>query len=222
MDTRESRLAMFKSMGLEENPKKTKLLRELGKVDISELKKRVLALSEDDWDTDEDFALNGNKTQTLVSVKHINFRFNKGRKYQGFNCSNWDDWKDVLLPVMDAVAEEYGYKNRFYPIVMLALLPARHSTVPHTDGHPIKVNPHKIHIPIVTNENVYFELNHDKFYFEEGFAYEVNNIIRHNAVNEGKTDRIHLIFELIDLDAQSDLIKAKIAVSEKLNTSALQ
>lgn len=221
MDNAESKIAYFKSMGFKENPKKTKLLRELGKVDITELKKRVIALSDNDWDTDEDFALNANKTKTLVSVKHINFRFNKGRKYEGFNCSNWDNWKDVLIPVMDAATEAYGYKNRFYPIVMLALLPAEHATVPHTDGHPIKVNPHKIHIPIITNKNVYFELKDERFFFEAGYAYEVNNAIRHNAVNEGKTDRIHLIFELIDMDAQSDLLKTKIAVSEKLMTSTL-
>lgn len=221
MDNTKAKEAFYLRLGLQVNPNKTELLRELGKVDIKGLKQRVLALEEEEWDTEQDFALNGNKTQTLASVKHINFRFNKGRRYQGFNCPNWDDWKDVLLPVMDAATEGYGYKNRFYPIVMLALLPAGQSTIPHTDGNAVKVNPHKIHIPIITNENVYFELNHDKFYFEEGYAYEVNNVVRHNAVNEGTTDRIHLIFELIDLDAQSELIKAKIAVSEKLNSPAL-
>ncbi|MFC2175847.1 hypothetical protein ACFLR1_02600, partial [Bacteroidota bacterium] len=168
----------YQQLGLAKNPNKTELLRELGPVDISALKAKIAATKPEDWDTEEDFRLNANKTMTLNSVKHINFRFNEGRLYQRFNCSKWDEWKDLLLPVMDTCTEQYGYKNRFYPIVMLALLPANQSTVPHRDGSAIKVNPHKIHIPIETNDKVFFELNDDRYSFKEGYAYEVNNIIR--------------------------------------------
>ena len=55
--------------------------------------------------------------------------------------------------------------------------------------------PHKIHVPVQTNEGAFLHLGNSAFHLQEGQAYEVNNNIPHYAENNGTEDRIHLIFE---------------------------
>lgn len=203
---------------MEVNNNKTKVVRHLGVIDTSNLKRRVEKLSEEEWDTKEDYDANYNKTrEALSSAKHIIFKFsNKQVKpFEYFECSRWKDWKDVLLPVMDQATSQYNYKRGFYSRVMLAKLTAKSFIRMHTDGDESGTKPHKIHVPLQTNESVFFFVEEERFHFEENFAYEVNNSARHAAANNGETDRIHLIFEYLNIDDQLPEIKDQITSSNR-------
>ena len=78
---------------------------------------------------------------------------------------------------------------------MLAKLIHGYKIDAHIDAAPRNRQIHKIHIPISTNPDVIVTIGGEEFYLEEGYAYEVNNIVRHKVVNNGNTDRIHFIFE---------------------------
>jgi aspartyl/asparaginyl beta-hydroxylase (cupin superfamily) len=71
---------------------------------------------------------------------------------------------------------------------------------PHRDTNPAAKWPHKIHVPLVTNDEVSFYVDGVAYHFPEGEAVEVNNMGVHAVENRGATDRIHLIFEYYDLD----------------------
>jgi aspartyl/asparaginyl beta-hydroxylase (cupin superfamily) len=71
---------------------------------------------------------------------------------------------------------------------------------PHRDENPAAKWPHKIHVPLQTNDNVTFYVDGVAYQFQEGEAAEVNNMALHAVENRGSTDRIHLIFEYYDLD----------------------
>jgi hypothetical protein len=73
--------------------------------------------------------------------------------------------------------------------------------------------PHKIHIPVENNGDSYFFLEGKKFSLLEGDAHEVNNSLKHSVVNNGETDRIHLIFEYLDFDIQTTVIKNQMNIS---------
>ena len=75
---------------------------------------------------------------------------------------------------------------------------------PHVDANPAALWPHKIHVPITTNEKVTFFIGDEGHKLEVGKAYEVNNLGMHAVTNEGESDRIHLIFEYYDLDQPED------------------
>jgi quercetin dioxygenase-like cupin family protein len=70
--------------------------------------------------------------------------------------------------------------------------------VGHPPGTKIQLHPDndeflKIHIPIITNPDSWFFFEDEKINMEVGSAYLVNTIIPHGTINNGDTDRIHLI-----------------------------
>lgn len=199
---------------MEVNAFKTETVRELGRVNVSSLKEKVFALTANDWDTTEDFEANYNKNpkSVLNSTQHIIFRFSnkQSNPFQYKSYSRWETWKSILLPVLDAATKNYQYKKGAYTRVMLAKLPAKSFISPHIDGNNTGSIPHKIHIPLQTNEGALFYVNAKKFQFKEGEAYEVNNSAKHAVANTGDSDRIHLIFEYLDYNAQSELIQKEI------------
>lgn len=54
----------------------------------------------------------------------------------------------------------------------------------------------KIHFPIETNEQSYFQFDGQEFHLEAGHAYLVNTGIPHGTDNRGTTERAHLIFKI--------------------------
>ncbi|NQY09662.1 MAG: aspartyl/asparaginyl beta-hydroxylase domain-containing protein [Flavobacteriales bacterium] len=202
---------------LEVNDNKCDRIRNLGEVNIDLLLERVNALANDDWDDDEDYQLNHNKTASLQLVQHIIFRFTK-KQIDPFEYrigSKWASWEDVLQPIMEAVVKSYGYNRGYFPKVMLAKLAPGAMIPPHIDGNVAGNIPHKIHLPITTNPKSFFFIEQDRFQFEVGAGYEVNNGRNHRALNAGSGDRIHLIFEYLDFNAQPK------AVQEQMNNPVM-
>jgi|GEM_PF-953515 len=187
---------------MERNFFKTIDVRILGEADIFPIIKMLPELK-NEWDKAEDYKLNPNKTMLLNQVQHINFRWSDKKKepveYKVLPL--WETYKNILLPVLKKAVEPISYKNGFFPRVMFAkMLPG--SNIPeHIDGSGSSGwIAHKIHIPIVTNQEATFSVKGKVYHFEKGKVYEVNNGAMHGAVNGGETARIHLIFEYLDTD----------------------
>ena len=68
----------------------------------------------------------------------------------------------------------------------------------HMDENPSAIVPHKIHVPIKTDELAEFIEEKSSYYLKRGFAYEVNNRIAHGVKNKSENERIHLIFDYYD------------------------
>jgi hypothetical protein len=54
----------------------------------------------------------------------------------------------------------------------------------------------KIHFPVKTNSESFFEYEDEKFLMEPGYAYLTNVSVPHATINGGDTDRVHLIFRV--------------------------
>ncbi|MBL4710450.1 MAG: aspartyl/asparaginyl beta-hydroxylase domain-containing protein [Flavobacteriales bacterium] len=199
---------------MEKNDNKTSLVRALGKLDISALKEYIAILKDEDWDTPEDFEANYNKKPSAVlnATQHIILRFSdkQSEPFRYFNCSRWLNFAPCLLPLLNKSTLPYQYEKGVYTRVMLAKLPPKGFIAPHTDGNETGSIPHKIHVPIQTNEGAFFYVEGEKFSLKEGEAYEVNNSAKHAVANTGNTDRIHLIFEYLDYNIQSKTIQQQI------------
>ena len=55
----------------------------------------------------------------------------------------------------------------------------------------------RIHVPVVTNENVDFVLNDEHLTMLEGETWYVNVNFHHSVRNAGQTDRIHLVIDCV-------------------------
>ena len=178
--------------------KKPRHIRELGRVDISGLAPLVGAVSERTWARED--ALKENDFDCFHHTRHIVFRFirNNRNPLDHYSSPAWDAWKDRLLPVIEAACACYGFDEPIVPKVMLARLSAGHSIDLHRDGAGSNPRTHKIHVPLITNEQAFFTFEDAAFHLARGVAYEVNNLTRHGGRNGGDNDRVHLIFEVFE------------------------
>ena len=182
------------------NPRKTASVRQLGKVDIDDLVVAVRAIPEAVWDAEN--ASKPNKFDALDRTRHIVFRFvDSPRDWRASHDRPlWAQWREQLLPVMEQATRPYGYAHAAYPRVMLARMAPGGIIHPHVDANPAAKWPHKIHVPLLTNDRVGFLVGDTIHHFPAGQAVEVNNLGRHAVHNAGDTDRVHLIFEYYDVD----------------------
>ncbi len=185
---------------IQPNPRKTTSIFRLGMVDIVRLREAVLTIPDAVWDAENDSK--PNRFGALDATRHIIFRFvsNFLDWRQSYERPLWNKWEPLLRPVLDAATSPYGYAHGSFPRVMLARMAPGGVIHPHRDENPAAKWPHKIHIPLVTNEAVTFTVDGTDHHFTEGEAVEVNNMGVHSVANRGSTDRIHLIFEYYDLD----------------------
>lgn len=188
------------------NPHKTKSVRSLGAVDISDIKEDILSIPEEVWDLENDGK--PNKFNELQKARHIVFRFVKNMEVctQYYDRPIWEAWKERLEKVLLKAVESYGYEKGEFSRIMLARLEAGGEIAAHKDGNKAATFPHKIHIPIQTNDKVFFFANPTMYQFDEGSAYEVNNLGVHYAENGGDEDRIHLIFEYFNPDHVKEML----------------
>ena len=182
------------------NPRKTDSIRRLGTVDIAALRAAVLALPEAVWDAEN--ASKPNRFEALDRTRHIVFRFVSSLRdwRQSFDRPLWAEWRGLLEPVLEQATAAYGYGRGVYPRVMLARMGPGGVIQPHRDGNPAAKWPHKIHVPLLTNDRVTFTIEGTGYHLAEGEAVEVNNMGQHSVANAGDTDRIHLIFEYYDAE----------------------
>ena len=182
------------------NPRKTRGVRALGRVDIRALREAVLAIPESLWD--EENAAKPNRFDALDRTRHIVFRFVTSTKdwRDAYDRPIWGAWKAHVEPVLREATRDYGYRNGSFPRIMLANMAPGGVIHPHRDMGPAARWPHKIHVPLLTNERVKFFIDPEYHHFQEGYAFEVNNLGVHAVKNEGDTARVHLIFEYYDVD----------------------
>lgn len=182
------------------NPRKTTSIRRLGAVDIAALKAAVSAIPESLWQVEN--ADKPNRFEALDTTAHIVFRFVSDMRdwRSSYARPLWEEWEPLLAPVLSAATADYGYANGVFPRVMFARMPVGGVIQPHKDANPAAKWPHKIHVPIQTNDQVLFRLGNQTHHIAEGEAAEVNNMGVHAVVNGGTESRIHLIFEYYDAD----------------------
>lgn len=182
------------------NPRKTTSLRKLGEVDISALRQEVLAIPEAVWDQENEEK--PNRFEALDRTRHIVFRFvSNFRDWRdSYDRPLWEEWKPLLAPVLAQATRPYGYAHGVFPRVMLARMAPGGIIKPHVDANPAAKWPHKIHVPLQTNDKVTFFIGGVGYHIAEGEAVEVSNMAVHAVENAGTTDRIHLIFEYYDPD----------------------
>lgn len=66
----------------------------------------------------------------------------------------------------------------------------------------------RIHIPIITNNKVHFILNDQIIIMQSGEAWYTNVNLPHSVVNNGQTNRVHLVIDCIRNKWSDDLFKS--------------
>lgn len=101
---------------------------------------------------------------------------------------------NIIKPIVDKL--EKLHNGKVGKAVFIKLPPFK-NVDKHQDfgGYLESVRRH--HIPIVTNKNVSFFVDGQKQFMDIGEIWEVNNNKLHQVWNEGETDRVHLLIDII-------------------------
>jgi hypothetical protein len=104
-----------------------------------------------------------------------------------------------LSPLLKKLNTRYGSGTLWK--MQLAKMHGNGSIIkPHVDSGLEFLFSHRIHIPIITNENIHFYIEDKKFNLKSNSVYEVNNSKEHSVINENKNDfeRVHLIIDFLE------------------------
>jgi aspartyl/asparaginyl beta-hydroxylase (cupin superfamily) len=67
----------------------------------------------------------------------------------------------------------------------------------HVDAGAALTRVHRCHVPVVSNKDVDFLVDGERFYLEPGIAYEFDNTRKHGVHNRSETPRVHLICDIM-------------------------
>lgn len=94
-----------------------------------------------------------------------------------------------------ALRDRFGYAEPVVRKAMFAKLKAGGEIPEHTDAAVALRMVHRVHIPIVTNDQVHFYIDGVDHRFGEGEMIELDNTRFHAVKNDSLVDRIHLIVD---------------------------
>ena len=120
------------------------------------------------------------------------------------------DKYDKFIPIISELLEEhYSYEFIQLKSFMFTLLKSGTEIYPHTDDEAGIINTsisytHRVHIPLQTNDKVTFTVGGEDRVMQCGEVIEIDNLKEHRVVNNGDTDRIHLVIDFYGLENYYD------------------
>jgi hypothetical protein len=170
--------------------------------DFTEKVQSVYDLTDDKYSTKEQVFYD---TRRIVAKS----KYNK-ETTQFYSTMDFDDELTVLAK---PIAEEI---NKFLPdyvpaLCQLATILPGQQLKWHIDVFLYQQFTNKLHIPISTNEDSFFDVFVDddcvdRVNMKVGSIYNINNLALHRSINKGTTPRTHLIIDVIKKDTVEKLL----------------
>jgi quercetin dioxygenase-like cupin family protein len=179
---------------------------QIGNLDTAELKSLVLDLTEEQWNS---FSLRQQRyevhrdTQTIGLVYDPDFRHSHPTRLPTLQI-----FEAALRPAMFMTTDHFEETSTGQQLVRenglgyfvratLVRLKAGGTIADHQDKNFSLTHSHRLHLPIVTNDEVWFTVGGESINLREGQLFEVNNRRMHSVHNKGSDDRVHLILDYV-------------------------
>ena len=135
-------------------------------------------------------------TNSYFIFEHSN-NWKYGEEYQAeYRCTD-----DNLFLMIEPIIKELEkiYDGRIAKCLFIRL-PSKKDVKEHKDNGDYLNAVKRCHIAIETNEETFFYVNNEKKNMEVGDCWEINNMKSHYVKNDGETDRIHLLIDILPND----------------------
>ena len=173
--------------------------RHIGTVDPKPLADAIAALGEDVWfeniSRQQMYDMHRN-TQSLPLLYDED-----GRHTDPTPWPRWAAFEPLLAPALDAIRKANpavpGGKDGYFIRIMAARLNPNSAIVPHRDGGDTLMRTHRNHLPLMTNEQVEFEVAREVRYLAPGEIWEINNMRVHTVRNQSAQPRVHMIIDYV-------------------------
>lgn len=166
----------------------------IGKVDVSAIAELLATKTREEWQENalrqKQFAVHKD-TESLV----LKWCANSGTDTPIETTAHFHQFEPLLQPILDLIQAEYRYERPIIRKAMFAKLRAGGMIPAHVDGAVALRMVHRIHIPIISNEQVHFFIDEIDHKFPVGEIIELDNTRLHAVRNDGAEDRVHLIID---------------------------
>ena len=165
--------------------------------DISEIDNKV-RLFNSEWFIDtstQNMYWPHKSTNTYFLIEH-SYDWQYGDKYMPefkyLDIELWEAVKPIVNYLESIIDGKMGK-------VMLVNLPGGKDVLEHKDSGDYLDIVRRFHIPIITNKNVYFQIEDEVKNMKAGECWEINNSKLHSVKNEGVENRVHLMIDVMPM-----------------------
>ena len=178
-------------------------IQELGKFNITAIKAEILDFSEE-WLIDtsrQDNNYTHSQTE-MFRLCETDYSWSPGNKIETVYVNDFKT-KDARTELLDIYKElEYYYSGKIIRCEVIKM-PAMHDIPKHVDGGALLNYSRRVHVPVITNKDVFFTVMDNTVNMKEGVWYEINNQMPHSVSNKSHSDRVHLIIDILPNDMVS-------------------
>lgn len=172
------------------------------KFNIHKIKETVSKFNEE-WviDTSRQKLYKEHKDTLTYMIQDFPLRWVPGNKFSITPKYIKQEHYDELVPILEQLLLLFpGTIAR----IMYINLPSGKFVPMHQDGGWYLLNVRRFHIPIITNDSVIYSIAGEEKVMKEGECWEINNNNPHSVYNNGNTDRIHLVVDILPEGALSN------------------
>lgn len=162
-------------------------------IDVSSLQQKLAQQTQQQWSESgrEERYDSHQDTQALLLIHDEDFR-HYGQTHRPLFAT----FKAELEPLFQQISDFYGGEGHIVR-ALFAKLHAGGKILPHIDRVYSLLNCHRIHLPIITSDDVWFSVGGEAINMPVGELVEINNATVHSVENKGDEDRIHLIIDWV-------------------------
>lgn len=180
----------------------------IGRVDVAALRQLVREIPEAQWQG-ESFRQQRYEvhrdTETIGLVFDLDFRHTMPTRLPALEA-----FEPSMRPALMQVADYYEDSPKgqmllaesetglgYFIRANLVRMPSGGEITEHTDNKFSLVHSHRVHLPIISNDEVLFTVGSESINMQEGELYEINNRRMHSVRNSGPAGCVHLIMDYV-------------------------
>ena len=174
--------------------KENEAFRYIGDIPLFErLLNDVLSLTLEDWSKYKQRKMT--KSVATINADTIPLIYDEMHQIEsGIMHENYERFSQYIEKVIIMAVDHLGEIK--VKQAMLTKLRANTIISRHRDKGPITAKTHRIHVPVITNEECIFTVGDESKNLKPGEIWVIDNVGRYHSVhNSGDKDRIHLIID---------------------------
>ena len=181
-------------------------MKKLGDIDVTRFAQQAAKITDAEWTADafrqKTYEVH-KQTQTIRLIMDEDGRHRDPTYHPSYGI-----YKELLEPIETFIRRQFEQTlkakrlrkkhGRGYFIRMILVKLLANGSIPHhVDQGETLSKSHRMHLPIITNEQNLFSVGDTEMHMKAGELWEINNRREHGVVNGGSEDRTHLIIDYV-------------------------
>ena len=181
-------------------------LRKIGEIDVTRFAQQAAKITDADWTAaafrQKTYEVH-KQTQTIRLIMDEDGRHRDPTYHPSYKI-----YQDLVEPIETFIRRQFEQTlkakrlrkkhGRGYFIRMILVKLLANGSIPHhVDQGETLSKSHRMHLPIITNEQNLFSVGDTEMHMKAGELWEINNRREHGVVNGGSEDRTHLIIDYV-------------------------